>query len=146
MYNLDEIPPEWRCVAQEHEKADSKWLDHKAFGVDDKLDNMLDAKAKGVTLSKKKLRNLTVNRARRHQERRQLLLGRYAYSVRLFDDGDLSKPLIVAEEVGWIRSRTTDAEWHYLWRLRAEGRTYLEVASETGVTLGTLKSSNTSAV
>lgn len=134
----------WHQFSQLHHHANPRILDHKAWATDEALDVILTRMQTGVVEADKDtrprwLKNLVTNRAKKHRNRRTILLKDYAYETSLYDDTPPEKDAIITEEIASVRARTTDAEWRILWGL-ASGDDYETVAGWMGMSIGALKS------
>jgi hypothetical protein len=131
----------WLLCALLQQTVDIRHIDAMAWANDERFESFLDACVAGDLPADlhelgPRLKYMPGNRAQKHS-RRGRLLERYCNDFRRTTPSPATRAEL-ADDVAWVKKRTTDREFRLLGRAAVEPLE--EIAKSEGLPLGTLKS------
>jgi len=132
----------WDEYLAVQKKTDRSKLDHYAWALEEQANHFLDSIGrlpKTPEARSKSLRNLVLNRTKKHSRRRRLLEQWYLPAVEPSPEDIAIGRLQHKQTIALIRAATSGAEWKILISL-ASGSDYPTVARQAGISLSALKS------
>lgn len=118
-------------------------VDPKAWAIEEQLNDFLAKLEKGSLpvddeVSERRLKNLLINRQKKHRHRSRLLQEHTAISLTFSPSESIIRKVIETELLVRVRTSTTAQEWRILVRL-ARGDDYGTVARSEGMSVVALK-------